>query len=485
MIFIDQTILPLALPTIQREFLSSDLTLQWIVNSYFLSMTAFVLLGGRLSDVYGQRKIYCLGLLVFAIASAFGGLAIDSLWLIGARIFQGIGSALMTPATFTIIIQAFPKKMRGRAMGIYVSAGTFFLAIGPFVGGAFTEFLTWRLLFWINLPIAIVGVILTLLYVPKCEGHKEKISYLNAFFFALGISMLIISLQQRETGGFSKILDLGLFAIGVFCLIAFYFHDRESEHPFIDFTLFKNVLFQCGNVVLFFIQFVLMVTVFWSLFFQNILNYSPMQTGLITLISTFPILGIAPLGGYLADRIGLKWPVVMGLGLIFFCFGWFLIFNRVGTFWLFLPALLAFGCGAALVYTPISSYSIGAIAEKKRGVAAGILNTFRFLGASIGLAILGSILNGTEDHVLQKKLSQNVETEHLTVDQLEGLLAKTKNALSVLKEFSKSAQQYIVSSAKLAFFDGFFFMHFVAMLLIGCVLVYAFFQLKDTNHEED
>ena len=179
MIFLDSTILPVALPTIQGELAISDLNLQWIVNIYFLCNASFVILGGKLGDIFGKRKIFMIGLLLFGASSALGGFAYNALWLMVSRAFQGLSAALIAPSVSAIIISKFSPKERGKAIGISVATSSIFLSMGPFLGGFLTEYVSWRWVFFINIFISAIGILLSLKYVPLFSGKRVRIDFLS------------------------------------------------------------------------------------------------------------------------------------------------------------------------------------------------------------------------------------------------------------------------------------------------------------------
>lgn len=483
MIFIDQTILPLTLPTIQRELGVSDVVLQWTINGYTLALTASVMACGRMGDLFGHRALFCVGAILFALASVFTGFAYFGWWLIAGRALQGLAGAMMAPASLSIIVDNFPQNLRGRAMGIYVSAGTIFLAVGPFVGGFFTQYLTWRLVFWMNLPIACVGVVLALLFVPKSEKIQESFSIVSTLLFGSGIIAMIIAIMQGQSWGWGSVAVLSLFFLSVILFTLFYYVDQKQIHPLFDLSLFRREIFRASNVILFCIQFVLMITVFWSIFFQNILGYTPMQAGLITLGSTFPIIGIAPLAGWMHDRFGLKGPTLIGVGMVLFCFLWFCMFNGIYSFWVFLPALLCFGSGMALVYTPLTSGALGNIPSNQRGAASGVLSTTRFLGASIGLALLGSIFGSIEDRIFKNFLESAHYSQKLSPDLFEGLLSKNKTAMHLLATLPDKLAQEIREVLQGAFLDGFFVIHIFCFAFVFIVFLYTLFVFKSKKQK--
>lgn len=443
MIFIDVTVLPVTLPTIQRTLEISEIGLQWIINAYTLVLTVLVLAGGRLGDMLGHRRIFCVGLFFFAIASAFCGLSRGEKWFIFSRALQGVGGALLIPSTGAIIIDSFPEEQRGRAMGIYVSAGSVFLAIGPFIGGVFAEYLSWRLVFWMNLPIALIGLILTLLFVPPSKGKAEHFDWLGFLTFALGITLIVVPLMQTEQWGWLSPITISLLTAGLLLLLLLCFVDRKAQDPYIDFSLFRKRLFIGSLLALFFTQFLVMVTVFWSIFLQNVLEFSPAETGLLNLISNAPIVLSAPLGGLLLDRYGPRVPAILGFTLVIGSLSWFLFIFDQKNMLLLLSAFIPFGCGIPLIFTPSLTSAMTTIPAIKRGLASGTMMTVRQLGATLGLAIFSSLFLSISQTDFDKSLAQNRETANVKSDLFSGLLSKAPHALEAFEALSSSTQEFV------------------------------------------
>ncbi len=406
MIFLDATIIPVALPTIQRDLNVSLSGVQWIINSYMLAIAALVFLGGKMADRFWHRRIFCIGLLVFASASAIGGLAGSSEWLILSRTIQGIGGAMMGPSALSLVVDTFPARVRGRYLGIIVGFSSLFLSLGPFLGGLFTEYFTWRLLFWINLPVAITGVTLTLLFVPKSRKVPVHFDLLGFVTFSCALLSLVLALMQGKSWGWSSRGVLSLFGLFLVFVAILVISELRAKVPFFDRKLFAIRTFRGGNIIILLTQFLLTMTIFWAIYFQDILQYSPMQAGAMTLFATFPILIFAPTAGHLVDRFGPRLPMMAGFSFMAFGLIWFFFFsNRVSTLFL-APALVTFGSGIALVMTPNSTTTLSVVPEDKRGTASGIYNTMRYVGATLGVAVLGALITNLGHLFFQNKLKE-------------------------------------------------------------------------------
>lgn len=455
MIFIDITVLPVVLPTLQRELGIDDLGLQWILNAYTLVLAVLVLAGGRLGDILGLRKVFCFGIATFAIASAMCGLSSSSWMMILSRSLQGIGGALMLPATQGVIISHFPPRERGKAMGLFVSIGSIFLAVGPLIGGSLTSYLSWRYVFWINLPIAALGLAMTLFCVPQMPGKKEAFDFRGFLIQAIGLSCVVIALMQAQVWGWLSWLTLSLLIIGGFFLY-FLFHRKDKPHAsLLDFALMKRKSFYSSSSCVFLNQLVIMISVFWAIYFQNILDFSPSKAGFYSFIANIPVLFAAPLGGFLVDRFGPRRPVMIGFSMIVFSLSWFLIFMYHENIWLLMPTLLTFGFGVSMIFTPSFVAMMNEISPEKRGAASGIISALRQFSATLGLAIFGALYSSIYFKKFSQLLTANSSTANLTPEDFEGILSQSPEAMQNLHKLSSSHADYVLQSAKGAFLSAF------------------------------
>lgn len=455
MIFVDVTVLPVVLPTLQRELGISDLGLQWVINAYTLILAMFVLAGGRIGDMWGLKKAFCFGLLFFAFASALCGLSTSEWWMIGSRALQGIGGAFLIPAAQGIIFSHFPPHQRGKALGLFVSIGSIFLALGPLIGGSLTTYLSWHYVFWINLPIALIGLWLTLSVVPAMKGKKEKFDWRGFGILTVGIFSLVLPLMQAQAWGWTSDLTLGLFLIGLFSLYFLFKRRKKSHASIIDFNLISTKASIASLTCISTNQFLVMVTVFWAIYFQNILGFSASQAGLLSFLANAPILFAAPFGGFLVDRFGPRLPVMIGFSLIFFSLLWWLKFDRVKSVWLLLPALIPFGFGIPMVFTPSFVALMNQIPSEKRGVASGINSTLRQFSATMGLAVFGSIFSSIHFGKFSEYLKTNAQTASLIPAHFEGLLSHSLEAVKNTQALPSAESDYVFTAARESFLNGF------------------------------
>ena len=480
MIFIDITVLPVVLPTLQREMHISDLGLQWVINVYTLVLAVLVLAGGKLGDRWGLKKAFCSGLLSFAIASAMCGLSNTEWWLIFSRALQGIGGALLLPATQAIIVSHFPPHQRGKALGLFVSIGSIFLALGPLIGGSLTSYLSWRYVFWINLPIAAIGLLLALYAVPHIKGKKEPFDTRGFLILSVGIASFVIALMQAQDWGWSSNYTMTLFLIGIFSLLTLFRRKHKPHASILDFELMRKKSFISSSTSIFFNQLVIMVTVFWAIYFQNILGFSPSKAGVYAFMANIPVFFAAPLGGSMVDRFGPRLPVMIGFGLIFFSLSWFAAFLHHENIWLLMPTLFTFGFGVSMIFTPCFVAMMNDVPAEKRGSASGITSALRQFGSSVGLALFGTLYSTIYFGHLGKSLEGNRTTAALSPTQFEGLLSRSPEAVLAMDRLPSSDAMYVLESARSSFLDGFFWINLVGGLIALCCVAFARKMMKNT-----
>ncbi|MCH9621449.1 MAG: Multidrug resistance protein Stp [Chlamydiia bacterium] len=473
MIFLDSTILPVTLPTIQKELGISQTGLQWIVNVYFLAEASFVIFGGKLGDIFGIRRMFIIGMLIFGVASVFGGFATNLAWLIISRTIQGLAAALIAPMVTSIIIAKFPSNQRGKAVGMTVATGGLFLALGPFIGGLFTEYATWRWVFFINIFISLIGVVLTMRYVPKYPSRRVKIDFVSLFLFVGALFLITLGAMEGESLGWTSLLNSSFFIVGFCFALLFYFHYRnyKTKEPFFDFSLFRNSNFLIGNLHAFIVQFLLMNTVFWTIFLQNAMELSPTTAGFWVFLSTAPTIIAAPLAGYLLDKYGVKLPTTIGFvghSITYFCL---IIFSIYGYFPLMIVGFVVYGFSVSQILTPTASFVISSAPKEKRGLVAGVYSTMRFTGATMGLAILGSIHSGTmksdmRSYINEKELhlSKTQKTEFVKIYLGGQKTSSTGLKTNLIKQDSKKAAFGALKAISIISF---------ILSLSGLMLIYA------------
>jgi EmrB/QacA subfamily drug resistance transporter len=384
-----------ALPTIQRDLGAGLSELEWIVAGYALTFAALMLTGGKLADLFGRRRVFVSGLAVFAGSSLACALAPSAGFLVGARVVQGAGAALMNPATLSIISATFPPRQRGTAIGIWAGVSALALAIGPLVGGLLSQHVGWSSIFYINVPIGVVAIAASYLLIDESKDTTDgqRLDLPGPLSSSVGLFALTYGLIEANTYMWGSARILGAFAVAAVALAAFVLLERHQRVPMLDLALFRNRTFAGANLVLLLVALAMFgVFFFLSLYMQNVLGYSPVKAGASFLPMTLLIIVVAPLAGRLSDRLGSRWLLTGGMALVALQL---LYFSRLGvheSFWSLVPGMLLGGVGMASVMAPASAAALSGVSVDKAGVGSAVLNSARQLGGSMGVALIGAIM---------------------------------------------------------------------------------------------
>lgn len=486
MILLDQTVVSVALPSIQRDLDLTQTQLQWVVNAYLLAIAAFVAVGGRLADMFNPVRMFVLGVVLFAVGSAATGLAQDETWVIAARAFQGLGAALMIPPSGSIVINEFPLEQRGKAMGIYAGVSMIFLSLGPLIGGLFTEW-TWRAVFWINVPIAIVTIVLTVVARPDGRVRPgQRLDWAGAGTLVPGLVALVLALQQATNWGWGSPRTYGLLAAGLVLLVAFVFVELRVREPLVELALFRGRNFAGDNTVLFFVQFALIgLTVFGAIFVQDLLGFSAVEAGLSLLAVTLPLLVVAPQAGKIYDRIGPR--MLVGSGSALAAGGLFWGGALLGKFsyaWL-VPGYIMLGVGVGLVMSPANTDGMSAAARELRAQASGVIQTVRQIGGTVGLAIMGTIVASVEHSRIQTFLD-DAGTPAAVAAQVDGFLAQDPgDQQAALSGVPANQRDALVDAVRDAATSGIGWAYYVGGAVLIVAAVAAFALLRHVRYEDD
>jgi EmrB/QacA subfamily drug resistance transporter len=395
MIMLDNTVVNVALPSIAADLHVGLSELEWIVTGYALTFASLMLSGGKLADLLGRRLMFVIGLAVFTLSSLVCGLASSGELLIGARVVQGAGAALMNPATLSIIAATFPPRQRGTAIGIWAGTSALALAIGPLVGGLLTEHISWSWIFFVNVPIGIIAIVASLILIEesKDESAEQRLDLPGLLTSGIGLFALTYGLIEANSYGWTSERILGAFAVAIVMLAAFVLLEMRQRIPMLDLSLFKNGTYAGANLAILLVALAMFgVFFFVSLYMQGILGYSAVQAGAAFLPLTILIMLVAPIAGRASDRFGSRWLMTAGMLLIAVQL---LYFSRLGvseSYWSLLPAMILGGFGMSLVMTPSAAAAVRALPVDKSGVGSAVLNASRQVGGSIGIALIGAIM---------------------------------------------------------------------------------------------
>ena len=408
MIMLDNTVVNVALPTMQRDLHVKLSQLEWVVIAYALTFASLLITGGKLADLYGRRRIFVVGLAIFTLSSLACGLAPSAGVLIGARAVQGVGAALMNPATLSIIVATFPPRQRGQAIGIWAGVSALALAIGPLGGGLIVDNLNWNWIFYVNVPVGALGIVVSQFAIRESRDTSAEQSIdLPGLLTSIGfLFSLSYALVEGNSHGWTSAEILGLFAAAAVLLIAFLVVEHRQRLAMLDLSLFRIGAFTGANVVAMLVSLSMFgVFFFVSLYIQNILRFSATKAGASFLPMVSLIILIAPLAGRLSDRVGSRWLMGAGMTLVGCSL---LLYERVtvhSDYWTLLPAMVVGGVGMAMTMSPMTAAAMGAVPVDKAGVGSGVLNSFRQVGGSLGIALMGAIVASYLHHPTHSPLA--------------------------------------------------------------------------------
>lgn len=411
MVMLDNTVVNVALPSIQRDLDVPISGLEWTINAYTLTFAVLLVTGGRLGDIFGRRKVFLFGVVIFGLSSAFIALSQSDAWLITGRAFQGVGAAFMMPATLSIITQAFPPEERGKAIGTWAGASAVALALGPVLGGFMVEHISWQSIFLINVPIAVAAVFVTLwaTHESRDETAPRIVDYWGVVTITLGLGALVLGLVEGNAWGWGSARILGLFAISIAGIVGFFVAERRSPAPMVDFAFFKSRTFFGANVVAFIVSFAMLATFFFlALYLQNVRGYTPLEAGVRFLPSTLVIIVMGPVAGRLSDKVGPR--ILMTLGLALTSISLFLQghLTKDMSYGYLAGAFVLMGAGMGLVMSPMSAAAMNAVERTKAGVASGILSMSRMVGGTFGVAVMGALIATMGQSQLDDRLPAGV-----------------------------------------------------------------------------
>jgi EmrB/QacA subfamily drug resistance transporter len=395
MLMLDNTVVNVALPSIQRDLHASLASLEWTVNAYTLTLAVLLVTGGRLGDIFGRRRMFLFGVVVFGLSSLAIGFAPSDGVLVAFRAVQGVGAAFMMPATLSIITQAFPPEQRGTAIGTWAGVSALALAIGPVVGGFLTEDVSWRAIFFINPPIAVVAVAMALFatHDSRDETVDRTVDYAGIGAVTVGLTALVLALVEGNDWGWGSVRVIALFVVAAGALVGFGLIERRVKAPIVNLSFFRSRTFLGANLVAFLISFAMFAQFFFlTLYLQNILHYSPLQTGLRFLPSTILIIIMGPLAGRLTDRVGSRPLMTLGLLIVASALA---IQSRLTVhsgYGLLLPGFVLMGLGMGMVMSPMSTAAMNSVDRTKAGAASGLLSMIRMVGSTFGVAVMGALV---------------------------------------------------------------------------------------------
>jgi EmrB/QacA subfamily drug resistance transporter len=412
-VVLDGAIVNVALPSIGKALDFSQDDLSWVVNAYTLTFAGFLLLGGRLADLLGRRRMFMYGLVVFSIASLLGGLAQSDQWLIAARALQGLGAAIVSPAALSIITNTFAEGAeRDRALGVWGAVAGSGGAAGVLLGGVLTEYLGWEWVLFVNVPIGVAAALLAPRLLPESRDEVEARSFdvAGAVTVTAGLSLLVYALVDANQAGWGSARTISLIAIGVALLAAFVSIERRQRQPLVPFSIFRLRTLRGANVVSLLVTMSLFSMFFFiSLYMQQVLGYDALKAGLSYLPLALTIIISAGVASALVTRIGFKITLVAGMLCVTGGLVWFAQVSASGSYVgdILFPSLLA-AVGLGLAFVPVTIAAVTGIRPDQAGLASGLVNTSQQVGGALGLAILVAVANSTTSNAFSDGKSRPV-----------------------------------------------------------------------------
>ena len=390
---IDGSIVNVALPTLTREFGAEFSIVQWVVLAYLLTVTTLMLSVGRLGDMIGKKPLYATGFVVFTVGSVLCGLSPTIYWLIGFRVLQAIGAAMLMALGMAIVTEAFPRSERGKALGLSGTMVSVGIVVGPVLGGLLIGALSWHWIFYVNLPVGIVGTFMVMRFVPNLKpAGGQRFDLLGAVTLFICLMALLMALTLGQQAGFTDTTVLALLTGSAVFMVVFVILERTIRDPMIDLNLFRNRLFDI-NLVTGLITFISMsgTIILMPFYLENVLGYDPQAVGFLLAIVPIAVGITSPISGTLSDRFGTRPITVIGLSLLLLGFLAISTLSTETTGWGYVLRFLPIGIGIGVFQSPNNSAVMGAVPPNRLGVASGLLSVTRTLGQTAGIAALGAL----------------------------------------------------------------------------------------------
>jgi EmrB/QacA subfamily drug resistance transporter len=395
MVVLDNLVVSVALPSIHRDLGASIQALEWTVNAYVLSYAVLLLTGAALGDRLGRKRMFTFGVALFTASSAAAALAPSIGLLIAARAVQGIGAAITTPLTLTLLASAFPAEQRGLALGVWSGISGIAVALGPLVGGAVTQLSSWHWIFWINVPIGVALAPLAALRLRESYGPSRELDLRGLLLASTGLLGIVYGLVRAQSQGWTSLEILASLGAGAILVIVFIWHELRTEKPMLPMSFFARRSFAVTNVVSVSMYFGMFGSIFFlSQYLQIVLHNSPLQAGVKLLVWTGATMVTAPLAGFFSERYGSRLFMVAGLSLQAGALAWLATLADIHQSYasMIIPFVMA-GSGMALVFAPSANAVLAAVRPEQAGQASGANNAIRELGGVLGVSVLATVFS--------------------------------------------------------------------------------------------
>jgi len=470
MVFIDGTVVNVALPALQQNLSATVTDVQWVVEAYTLFLAALLLLGGSLGDEFGRKKIYAIGVVLFALASVWCGLAPNIHQLIVARAAQGVGGALLVPGSLAIISATFGEEERGRAIGTWSGATAITTALGPLLGGWLIEHVSWRAVFFLNVPIAAGVLLLVLWFVAESRDEEDeiKLDLIGAALATLSLGGIVFGLIESSRLGFRSALVCVTLTLGLVVGVAFVIVEARIRNPMMPLGLFKSRNFTGANVLTLFLYSALAGTLFFlPLNLIQVQGYSPTSAGAASLPFILIMFGLSRWSGGLVKKYGSRWPLVVGPIVAAIGFALFIRPKLGGSYWTtFFPAVVVLGFGLAISVAPLTTTVMNSVRQNRAGIASGINNAVSRTAGLLAIAVLGLIMFHAFNRCLDARLNQLA-----MAPEVRASIDRQRINLAAM-EIPKSVDQTTRATIKEAIDECFVF-GFRRLMMVGAALAVA------------
>ena len=486
MAFIDGTVVNVALPALQTNLNATAADVQWVIESYALLLSALLLVGGSLGDHYGRRRVFLLGVVIFAVASGLCGFAGNIRQLIAARALQGFGAALLVPGSLAIISNSFSEQDRGRAIGVWSGFSAITTGIGPVLGGWLIEHVSWRAVFFINVPLAFAVVLISLRHVAENSNREStSVDWLGATLAALGLGALVYGLIESSQVGLNYRSVITSLAVGVVVLTFFLFVESRLSQPMLPLTLFRSRTFAGTNLLTFMLYAALGGTLFFlPLNLIQVQHYSPTAAGAVLLPFILIMSFLSRWSGGLVARYGPKVPLVVGPVITAVGYLLFLLPGIRGNYWTnFFPPVVVLGIGMAVTVAPLTTTVMNSIAQNRAGIASGVNNAVARTASLVAIAVFGVVML----QVFKAHLDHRLSSANLPGSVAQSLRTQSIKlaAIDIPKNVNSATQQLIRRAVDESFVSGFRWVMLIGAALAVASAVTALFWIGETPTARD
>jgi EmrB/QacA subfamily drug resistance transporter len=491
MLLLDITVVNVALPSIQSALKSSFSDLQWVVNAYALTLAAFLLTAGSVADLIGRRRVFTLGLIVFTASSAVCGLSTTPLMLNLARAVQGVGGAMMFATSLALLAQAFRGRERGTAFGVFGAVTGAAVAVGPVVGGIITTGIGWKWIFFINVPIGIAAVAITLMRVVESrDPNARRVDWIGLVTFSGALFMLVFALIEGNEDGWGSTRIVSLLLGSLILIVAFVVAELKQSRPMLDLSLFRLPAFTGASIVAFAVSSsIFAMFLYLTLYIQDVLGYSALQAGLRFLPITLLSFVVAPIAGRLSVRMPVRYLLGGGLLLVSAGLLGMTAVDSTSGWTTLIPGFALAGAGVGMINPPLASTAIGVVHHSRSGMASGINSTFRQVGIATGIAGLGAVFQHDVLSTTTTALGAQLHSVQTAAHGHLNTLLESGEVKHVFHALTPAAQHALAHSYKLGFTKAFDHILVIAAAIafVGAVLALVLVRQRDfvVSHAPD